>query len=84
MLGCPLNGNSVLSLPKRELLPPQRMTQVFIEISPAFIDLYRGEILNLKVKFTKSTGISVFLHIFSFAKGVVCDELIKARRLKLG
>ena len=45
---------------------------------------HRGEILNLKVKFERSAGISVFLHIFSFAKGVVCDELIKARRLKLG
>lgn len=49
-----------------------------------FHRFYRGKILNLKVKFERSAGISVFLHIFSFAKGVVCDELIKARRLKLG
>lgn len=47
-----------------------------------FHRFYRDEILNFE--FNGKVVILVFLHIFSFAKGVVCDELIKARRLKLG
>ena len=42
---------------------------------------YRGEILNFELN--AKVVILVFLHIFGFAQGVVCDELIKARRLKL-